>query len=213
MASVVIRTGKLAGRGVYAARDFDAGEIVVRYQLRPLGAAEYESLPAGDDLFVHSFGGRRYLYPAPARFVNHADDPSCYQDFDRCCDIALRPIAKGEAITIDATQETGRELATFLQAYDDALARRSAPDLGALLDETAVAWLPDGARRGAAAVIAGLLANGLRSTPDAEWLVGTGRWEAVGSLEGRTADGTARHLTLLLKVIRGNWQAVYLHVG
>ena len=68
-------------------------------------------------MFVHSSGGRRYLYPPPAKFVNHADDPSCFEDFDRCCDVALRDIAKGEPITIDATQETMRELATFLDAY------------------------------------------------------------------------------------------------
>lgn len=210
---MVIRTGALAGRGVYAARDFDAGEVVVRYQLRPLSAAQYAALPEGDDLFVHSFGGRRYLYPAPARFVNHADDPSCYQDFDRCCDIALRPIAKGEAITIDATQETARELATFLDAYHDALADRSVPDLRALLDPTAVAWLPDGPRRGVDAVVTGVLASGLRIMPGAEWLVGTGRWEAVGALPARTADGGTLHLTLMLKVIRGNWQALYHHLG
>lgn len=94
--------GDLAGTGVYADRDFDAGEVVVRYQLQPLTIEEYEALPVGEEIFVHSYGGQRYLYPAPARFVNHSDDPSCYEDFEQGCDIALRPIAVGQPITIDA---------------------------------------------------------------------------------------------------------------
>lgn len=209
---MTVGTGNLAGRGVYARRDFAPGEIVVGYRLRPLTAAEYEGLPAGEELFVHSFGGRRFLYPPPARYVNHSDDPSCHQDFERCCDVAARPIAAGEAITIDATRETDRELATFVTAYEEALAGGRAADLAALVDPGAVAWLPDGPRRGRDAVVPGLLA-GAWITSDVDWLVGTGRWEAVGSATVRSADGTDRHLTLLLKVVRGNWQIVYQHVG
>jgi hypothetical protein len=91
-----------------------------------LPRSSFLTLPAGEDLFVHSYAGRRYLYPAPAPFVNHADDPSCYQDFDRGCDIALRPIARGEPVTIDTTAETAREFDTFLDAYQQALRARSA---------------------------------------------------------------------------------------
>jgi hypothetical protein len=43
-----------------------------------------------------------------------------------------------------------------------------------------------------------------------EWLVGTGRWEAICSARtGR--DGAERHITIALKVIAGNWQVVYEH--
>jgi hypothetical protein len=134
---VTLGVGTLAGSGVYAARDFSSGDVVVTYQLQPLNEVDYLGLPAGEDLFVHSFGGRRYLYPAPARFVNHSDDPSCFQDFDRCCNIALRPIAKGQPITIDSNHETARELDTFLDAYHRALDGRSVPLLGALVDTEA----------------------------------------------------------------------------
>jgi hypothetical protein len=179
---VTLGPGTLAGVGVYAARDFAPGEVVVAYELRPLDEAGYAALPAGERLFVHSYGGRRFLYPAPARFVNHADDPNCYQDFDRAGDVALRPIARGEPITIDATQETARELSTFLDAY----------------------------RAG----VSGLVSPGTKPVPvptdlsDVEWFIGTGRWEALCS--ATTPHG---HLTLLLKVIDGNWQIVYAHLG
>jgi len=85
MNDVRIGSGALSGRGLYAGRDFAAGEVVVSYRLEPLDDEAYFALPSGDALFVHSFGGRRYLYPIPARFVNHSDDPSCCQDFDQCC--------------------------------------------------------------------------------------------------------------------------------
>jgi hypothetical protein len=207
MDDVTLGAGNLAGRGVYAARDFAAGELVVAYQLQPLDEAEYRALPAGEELFVHSYGGRRYLYPAPARYLNHSDDPSCYQDFDRCCDIALRPIARGEPITIDANQETARELDTFLDAYRSALADRSA--LGALVDGDAVRWMSGQACRGRDAVVDALLESTRSTVSTAEWLIGTGRWEALCSAE--TADG--RHLTMVLKVVAGNWQIVYQHAG
>jgi hypothetical protein len=208
---VTLGPGNLAGPGVYAARDFAAGEVVVAYRLRPLDEADYLALPEGEDLFVHSFGGRRYLYPEPARFVNHADDPSCYQDFDRCCDIARRPIARGEPITIDATEETARELETFLSAYGQAVADRSPSLLAALIDDAAVLWLHGRAHRGRDDVTAALAESVSPQLPAVEWLIGTGRWEAVCSAANEAADGA--HLTMLLKVVAGNWQLVYQHLG
>lgn len=213
MDDVVVGTGDLAGKGVYASRDFDQGEVVVSYRLLPLTSAEYDALPESERLFVHSYGGRRYLYPSPACFVNHSDDPSCYQDFEDGCDIALRPISKGEAITIDATQETDRELSTFVDVFADSLVRRSAADLEHLVDSAAVAWMPDGTHRGRDAVVAGLIGSRLGTVSDIDWLIGTGRWEAVGSADLRVARGVVHHMTMMLKVVRGNWQIVYQHVG
>ena len=208
MDDVTLGAGNLAGTGVYAARDFVAGDVVVPYELEPLDEAGYLALRPGEDLFVHSYGGHRYLYPAPARFVNHSDDPSCYQDFDRCCDIALRPIARGEPITIDATLETARELDTFLDAYRRAMDDLSMPALGALVAGDAIRWVSGRALRGRDAVVTALLDSPPNSLSGVEWLVGTGRWEALCS----GTDGR-QHLTMLLKIITGNWQIVYQHVG
>lgn len=210
MDDVTLGAGSLAGRGVYAGRDFDAGEVVVRYQLQPLTIEEYEALPAGEEIFVHSYGGRRYLYPAPARFVNHSDDPSCFQDFDHGCDVALRPIAAGQQITIDARQETARELDTFMITFVDVLGRRSTQGLRGLLDKAVNLWW-DGCRvSGQDAVIDGLLSAHVLPLEEIDWLVGTGRWEALCSAKAGTA-GT--HLSMLLKILSGNWQVVYLHLG
>ena len=45
-----------------------------------------------------------------------------------------------------------------------------------------------------------------------EWFIGTGRWEAVGSASTQIGD-RCQHLTMLVKLILGNWQLVYQHVG
>lgn len=162
MDGVTLGVGDLAGTGVYAARDFVAGEVVVQYELQPLTAKDYDCLPAGEELFVHSYGGRRYLYPAPARFVNHRDDPSCFQDFDRRCDVALRPITTGEAITIDAGKETARELDTFLFSLVDALDSRSSEGLAALLSESVSLWSGGGQFIGRDSVATELFVRGCR---------------------------------------------------
>jgi hypothetical protein len=212
MDDVTLGPGNLAGIGVYAARDFEVGEVVVSYQLKALDEAAYVALPAGEDLFVHSYGGRRYLYPAPARFVNHSDDPSCYQDFERGSDIALRSITRGEPITIDATEETARELGTFLDAYQRALRDVSSELLTGLIDRAASLWVARGVVRGREAFVAAVSEVGLVSLSQVEWLVGSGRWEALCSVNAETLRGQ-RHHTMLLKVIAGNWQIVYHHAG
>jgi hypothetical protein len=212
MDDVNLGFGSLAGTGVYAARDFVAGEVVVSYQLKALDEAAYMALPAGEQLFVHSYGGRRYLYPAPARFVNHSDEPSCYQDFERGCDIALRSIMRGEPITIDVTEETARELDTFLDAYQRALREGSSELLTGLIDGAASLSVRGRLVRGREAFVAAVSEAGLVSLSEAEWLVGTGRWEALCSAEAETVRGRRRH-TMLLKVIAGNWQIVYHHAG
>lgn len=211
MNDVTVGEGNLDGHGVYAARDFVADEPLLGYDLQPIDDAGYQALPVQDRLFVHSYGGRRYLYPAPARFVNHSDNPTCSEDFHRCCYVALRDIAKGEPITIDATQETAHELATFMDAYRHACRARSNALLADLIHHEAVYWSSGVACRGQDAVVAELLVAAIEPLADVEWLVGTGRWEAVCSAVINRAP--IQHLTMLVMVLHGNWQLMYLHVG
>ena len=169
-----------AGRGVYAERDFAAGEPLLRFELRRIDGAEYRNLPPEEHLVVHSYSGRRYLYPTPARFVNHSDDPTCVEDFDRWCFVARRDLVRGDPITIDATQETVHELTTFLHAYRDARRSRSKAILESLIDDEAIHRESGGAVRGRGAVVDHLL-HGYEPLVEVEWFVGTERWEAVCS--------------------------------
>ncbi len=105
MNDVVIGKGKLAGKGIYANRDFKKGEIVIEYNLKTLTKEEYKNLPKGEKMFTHTHWGVIHLYSEPERYVNHSLNPNTYQDLVRKCDIALSDIKKGEAITTDATKD------------------------------------------------------------------------------------------------------------
>lgn len=223
MGDVFIGEGSLAGRGVYAGRAFAKGEVV-SFQLRRLSRQEYLALPETERLFVHSYWGERYRYPAPACYVNHSDSPNTYQDFDEQCDIALRHIEAGEFITTDAHKETDRELTTFLTAYKTAMDTGDLHKLAMLIDDKAVLWLqrrPACTKADVMATFRHAAVHGserLRlSIEQPRWIIGTGRWEAVCSYDFeigyQTAPDARRtgHVTDVLKVIDGNWQIIYRH--
>jgi hypothetical protein len=219
MADVEIGSGSLGGRGIYAARRFAEGELVISFDLRRLSREEYLSLPEGEHLFVHSYWGDRWLYPEPARYVNHADDPNTFPDFERHGDIAARPIEPGELITIDARVETDHELATFLRAYETAVNEGDQRKLECLIDRDAVAWIDRAGcvdKPGILRLLIDVPRRGLRlEVGHPHWIIGTGRWDAVASYdyEIRAAGGshTTGRATDVLKVIDGNWQLVYRH--
>lgn len=105
MNNVHVGSGKLDGKGIYSDRKFNKGEVVIKYNLKPLSNLEYEQLPKLEKMFVHSHRGRLYLYSEPERYVNHSDTPNTYQDLKNHCDIALRDIKKGEEITTDSSKD------------------------------------------------------------------------------------------------------------
>ena len=110
MEDLIIKKSKIGqfekGLGVFANRDFKKGEIIVKYKnLRPLTKTEFQKLPKSEKTFTHKHWGVIYLYPLPARYVNHSSNPNTVQNLKERCDIALRSIKKGEEITTDATKD------------------------------------------------------------------------------------------------------------
>lgn len=105
MRDLIIGKGRLAGKGVYANRDFKKGEVVTKYNLKPLTDNEFKNLPDSEKEFTHTHWGITYLYSQPERYVNHSKDPNTYQDLKSKCDIAARDIKEGEMITTDATKD------------------------------------------------------------------------------------------------------------
>jgi hypothetical protein len=120
MSDVIIGKGKLAGKGIYAARDFKEGELVKPYNLKPLTQAEFDALPRSEQMFTHSFWGQIYLFPEPSRYTNHSANPNTKSDLKKMCDYAIRPIKKGEMITTNATLEVRNEIETFVEVYEQA---------------------------------------------------------------------------------------------
>ena len=109
MDDVIIKRSKIGqfDKGVFANRDFEKGEVVVRYNLKPLTEAEYQNLPESEKEFTHKHWGVTYLYPSPARYVNHSSDPNTTQNLKDNYDVAMRDIKKGEEITYDYCYDIG----------------------------------------------------------------------------------------------------------
>jgi len=105
MKDLIIGKGILAGKGVYANRDFGKDEVVIQYHLKSLTKEEYENLPKYEKMFTHIHWGQIYLYSEPERYVNHSKTPNTYQDLKRQQEIALRDIKKREMITTNANKD------------------------------------------------------------------------------------------------------------
>lgn len=146
MADVVVGEGKLAGKGVYAARDFKKGEMVVPFNLKELSQKEFDALPDGEWEWIHSFGGKIYLFPVPERYVNHDDSPNTLPTPEG--DVAMRDIKKGEAITINDKLELQRELDTFLQAYEVAASSCDFTRVAPFIADDATFWFTNGSYKG-----------------------------------------------------------------
>jgi hypothetical protein len=120
MQDIYIGKGKLAGKGVYAARNFKEGELVKQWNLKPITQEDFDALPKSEHMFVHTFNGKLFLFPEPSRYTNHSSNPTVRSDFEKQCDYAIRPIKKGEPITINANLEVQHELETFVVAHEKA---------------------------------------------------------------------------------------------
>ncbi len=108
MKDLVIKKSKIGqfDKGVFAKRDFKKGEIVVEYRdLKPLSKKEFMSLSEKEKQFTHEHWGVLYLYPSPARYVNHSSNPNTSQNLKDRYDLAIRDIKKGEEITTDSKKD------------------------------------------------------------------------------------------------------------
>jgi hypothetical protein len=92
----------MSSKTIYAARDFKNAEVVVRYELKPLTFQELKVLTAEDYAATHNVNGQIYLYPEPARYASHSENPNVKNDHKQQADIAVRDIKAGELITVDA---------------------------------------------------------------------------------------------------------------
>mgnify|MGYP001615509202 FL=1 len=102
---VFVGKGEIIGKGVYATRDIQEGEVVIQYGLEPLTEEDYEKLSEEEKAFVHTHWGVKYIYSEPERYVNHSSNPNTLQDLENKCDVAIRDIKQGEQITTDATKD------------------------------------------------------------------------------------------------------------
>lgn len=100
--NVIIGEGSMSGKAAYAARDFKQGEVVIKYTLSPITFKELKELPPEDYAATHNVNGQIYLYPEPARYVSHSEDPNVRNDHEQQANIAIKDIKAGELITVDS---------------------------------------------------------------------------------------------------------------
>lgn len=98
MKNLIVKKSKINKKGVFAARDFKKGEVVLRWKPRILKKSEIDKLREGQKHYVYRAGKNKYfLMQAPEKFVNHSCEANTR--IKNCCDVAARNIKKGEEIT------------------------------------------------------------------------------------------------------------------
>lgn len=97
---VIVKKSKIHKKGVFAARNFKKGEIVMKWQPIILDKYKFERLTENQKDFTYKIASNKYfLMQPPEKFVNHSCDPNTH--VKRNCDIAIRKIYKGEEISTD----------------------------------------------------------------------------------------------------------------
>jgi SET domain-containing protein len=102
---IIIKESSIHGLGIFAARDICAGEVIIDWKecTEKLTEREVEGLSIEDRKRVSVIGGEQTLFKPPACWVNHSCAPNARGEAGR--DIAIRPIKKGEEITVDYVVE------------------------------------------------------------------------------------------------------------
>lgn len=109
---VIIREVGRRGKGLFAARDFKKGEIILfnditklpRYTLKEIAELHKRNPKLIADHEDYVGEGKYVIDVSPESFVNHSCDPNAYVEFTEIGKkylIALKPIKKGEEITKD----------------------------------------------------------------------------------------------------------------
>src|SRR5690242_21050107 len=99
MENVVVRDSPIHGRGVFAARRIEAGEVIIDGCREILSDEAMRMLPEEERDFISVMDGRPVLMKPPSRFVNHSCNPNAFGT--DAGDVATRVIGPGEEVTVD----------------------------------------------------------------------------------------------------------------
>jgi len=103
IATVVVQDSPIHGRGVFAARRIELGEVIIDGCREVLSDDALKSLPTEERMFLSVMDGQNILMKPPGRFVNHSCNPNA-RGTDRH-DVAIRVIEAGEEVTVDYLAE------------------------------------------------------------------------------------------------------------
>lgn len=98
--NIIIKKSKINKSGVFATKNFEKGEIVLKWNPEILKKLEIEKLRNNQKHYIEKAGKNKYfLMQAPEKFVNHSCEANTRVKNN--CDVAVRDIKKGEEITSD----------------------------------------------------------------------------------------------------------------
>lgn len=105
MTNIEVRDSRIHGRGVFAARDISLGEVIIRWDecTEILTEPEVAKLTVEERKRVSFIDGQHILFKPPACWVNHSCEANARGAKGQ--DVAIRPIKKGEEITVDYVVE------------------------------------------------------------------------------------------------------------
>ena len=98
--NIIVKKSKINKKGVFAARDFRKGEVVLKWNPKNLGKSEIEKVKDNQKHYLYKVGKNKFfLMQPPEKFVNHSCEANT--QVKNSCDVAVRNIKKGEEITSD----------------------------------------------------------------------------------------------------------------
>jgi SET domain-containing protein len=102
---IVIKRSAIHHQGVFAARDFHKGEVVMTWSIdKILTQAELKDVSAEDEKYISYMGKGKYVIMCePSRFVNHSCDANTKAV--NGVDVARLDIMKCEEITANYSEE------------------------------------------------------------------------------------------------------------
>ena len=105
---IIIKRSKIHGKGIFANKDFEKGEMVLKWNPTKLTLVEEENLTEEQKAYTISNKKGYYFMNSPEKFMNHSCEPNTTTDVDNFQDIAIKNIKKGEEITSSYLNE-GKE--------------------------------------------------------------------------------------------------------
>lgn len=96
---VKVKKSTINQKGVFALRQFQKGETVLKWHPKILNRTEFKNLKESQKHYLYKFGQKYFLMQAPEKYVNHSCEPNT--EVKNTSDIAIRNINKGEEITSD----------------------------------------------------------------------------------------------------------------
>ena len=97
MLDVIVKKSEIHGTGVFAARNFKKGEVILTWNPKYLPLSAKDTLTDAEKNYAYILEDKIRIMQEPEKFVNHSCDNNTHVVNE--CDVALRDIKAGEEIT------------------------------------------------------------------------------------------------------------------